>query len=168
MPLALLYLTDSMDLKSNSKILKTSTDNYTTLTQNWKPLTASMKKRPGSIKRSQCSVAGSSYCVFPFVFIYDDWWFYSCSAEKRKRDDKPIESQPPVDSQKSKPTPGSPTRWRRKWPMLTEISAMAYWVRKRAGLADLSVWGIATDSWWFLHIRPDGKVWNYNCLRILC
>ncbi|CAG7983728.1 unnamed protein product [Penicillium salamii] len=36
--------------------------------------------------------------------------------------------------------------------------AMVYWTRKRAGLSDSSVWGIATDSvfWYFIHIRSDG------------
>ena len=56
---------------------------------------------------------------------------------------------------------------------------MVYWTRKRAGLSDLSVWGIATDSnyWNFIHIRPDGTVqtnislvWEMltNILSLVC
>ena len=37
---------------------------------------------------------------------------------------------------------------------------MVYWTRRTAGLEDLSVWGIVTDShtWEFIHIRADGTV----------
>ncbi|KAJ5338302.1 hypothetical protein N7452_005030 [Penicillium brevicompactum] len=61
-------------------------------------------------------------------------------------------------------------------PQCLTYMAMVYWTRKRAGLSDLSVWGIATDSnyWNFIHIRPDGTfateiyIYHNTPLKIMC
>lgn len=48
--------------------------------------------------------------------------------------------------------------------ILTCVAAMVYWTRKRAGISDLSVWGIVTDSivWTFLHMHQNLTLDSYS------